>query len=78
MFPAMILDIYLLFEMCFYSFDHFSQQEEIDAIVSEHNRLRRLVAKGEETRGLDGVAQPGATNMHKLEWDVELAELAQE
>ena len=45
--------------------------------MDEHNRLRGIVARGEETRGLNGVPQPGATDMFKLEWDDELAELAQ-
>ena len=42
-------------------------------IVDEHNKLRRKVAKGQETRG----GQPSAANMNKLVWSDELAEVAQ-
>ena len=51
-------------------------QDEKDFIVSYHNDLRRKVANGEETRGLDG-AQSSATNMNALVWDDELATVAQ-
>ena len=41
-----------------------------------HNELRKKVAKGEETRGLDG-QQPKAANMRRLVWSDELAKIAQ-
>jgi len=47
-----------------------------DAIVKKHNELRSKVAKGKETRGVDG-SQPKASNMRKLVWNDELAEVAQ-
>ena len=36
-----------------------------DAILAKHNELRRRVAKGEETGGINS-PQPGASNMRKL------------
>ena len=36
-----------------------------EAILEKHNELRRRVAKGEETGGINS-PQPGATNMKKL------------
>ena len=36
-----------------------------DAILEKHNELRRRVAKGEETGGINS-PQPGASNMKKL------------
>ncbi|XP_068217793.1 uncharacterized protein [Palaemon carinicauda] len=45
-------------------------------IVSEHNRLRSRVASGQETRGSPG-PQPPAANMMLMEWDEELARVAQ-
>lgn len=41
------------------------------AILDRHNQLRRKVAKGQEW------PQPAATNMKKLVWNNELAEIAQ-
>ncbi|KAJ9593713.1 hypothetical protein L9F63_014761 [Diploptera punctata] len=46
------------------------------AVVDEHNRLRRIVAKGQETRGSPG-PQPGAQNMKKMQWSDEIATVAQ-
>jgi len=46
------------------------------AILDRHNDLRRRVAKGEETGGINP-PQPQAANMRKLVWDAELAEIAQ-
>merc|ERR1712212_724525 len=42
-------------------------------IVKTHNELRQKVAEGLESHG----AQPGASNMRKLLWNDELAEIAQ-
>merc|ERR1711872_739211 len=42
-------------------------------IVKTHNELRQRVASGQESNG----AQPGASNMRKLVWNDELAEVAQ-
>merc|ERR1712098_603954 len=42
-------------------------------IVKKHNKLRQRVASGQESNG----AQPGASNMRKLVWNDELAEVAQ-
>ena len=53
-----------------------SLQAVKDAIVKKHNELRSKVAKGKETRGVDG-SQPKASNMRKLVWNDELAEVAQ-
>lgn len=46
------------------------------AILDLHNDLRRKVAKGEETNGVNP-PQPGATNMRKLVWNSELEAIAQ-
>lgn len=46
-------------------------------LLDEHNYLRRLVARGEEVRGLNGIAQPPAANMMELEWSSELEYIAQ-
>ena len=45
--------------------------EAKQAILDKHNELRRRVAKGEETGGING-PQPGASNMKKLVWSAEL------
>ncbi|XP_066974698.1 uncharacterized protein [Macrobrachium rosenbergii] len=50
--------------------------EEAAFIVSEHNRLRSRVATGQERRGSPG-PQPPAANMMLMEWDEELARVAQ-
>merc|ERR1719312_1991842 len=42
-------------------------------IVKTHNELRQRVASGQESNG----DQPGASNMRKLVWNDELAEVAQ-
>ena len=44
--------------------------------MNKHNELRAKVANGEEQRGLDG-PQPKAANMRQMEWNDELAEIAQ-
>lgn len=46
------------------------------AILDKHNELRRKVAKGEETNGING-AQPAAANMKKMVWNEELEAVAQ-
>jgi len=46
------------------------------AILDKHNELRRRVAKGEETGGINP-PQPGASDMRKLVWNDELALIAQ-
>ena len=46
------------------------------AILDKHNELRRRVAKGEETGGINA-PQPGATNMKKMVWNTELEAIAQ-
>ena len=50
--------------------------EAKQAILDKHNELRRRVAKGEETGGING-PQPGASNMKKLVWNSELETIAQ-
>jgi len=45
-------------------------------IVDLHNQMRRRVAKGLEWRGSPG-PQPPAANMRQLQWDDELALMAQ-
>lgn len=50
--------------------------EEIKTILDEHNRLRARVANGQEKRGLNG-EQPPSSNMRRLVWDNELANIAQ-
>ncbi|KAF0314068.1 CRISP/Allergen/PR-1 [Amphibalanus amphitrite] len=49
---------------------------EAKYIVAEHNELRDKVASGRETRG-SIYSQPQAANMRQLEWDEELAKVAQ-
>jgi len=49
---------------------------EINDILELHNSLRAKLARGEERRGQPG-PQPPAANMRKLEWDDELALVAQ-
>ena len=51
-------------------------QEIKEAIVEKHNKLRAKVANGKETRGVDG-AEPPASDMRVLEWNEDLAEVAQ-
>ncbi|XP_076324440.1 venom allergen 3-like [Tachypleus tridentatus] len=46
-------------------------RSEINEIVQAHNELRQRVATGKETN------QPEASNMRKMSWDEELAEVAQ-
>lgn len=50
-------------------------KDEITAIVDIHNTVRNWVAMGWETRGGPG-PQPRASNMRMVEWDGELAVLA--
>ncbi|XP_023715531.1 venom allergen 3 [Cryptotermes secundus] len=45
-------------------------------IVEQHNKLRNVVALGQETRGAPG-PQPPAANLKKMTWDDELAAVAQ-
>ncbi|XP_068217770.1 uncharacterized protein [Palaemon carinicauda] len=45
-------------------------------IIDYHNKFRAIVAQGRETRGATG-PQPSASNMRMLEWDDELAIIAQ-
>ena len=61
--------IELLFKLCIF-------QDDIKVVVNKHNELRRKVAKGLETRGVNG-AQPKAADMYELVWDKELAASAQ-
>ena len=53
------------------------QKSEKQEIVNLHNKLRSKIAKGLETRGADGKAQPSAANMKKVSWDDELSTVAQ-
>jgi len=50
--------------------------EEKQTMLTAHNDYRRKVAKGEETDGAPG-PQPTAANMIELQWDDELARVAQ-
>lgn len=50
-------------------------QEEMDAIVDVHNRIRNYVSLG-SAKMENGENQPKASNMRKMEWDEELAKLA--
>ncbi|XP_069679048.1 venom allergen 5-like [Periplaneta americana] len=53
-------------------------EDEKELILDVHNRLRAWVASGNETRGLiEDVPQPPAANMMALNWDEELAMIAQ-
>jgi len=51
-------------------------EESKAAILDKHNELRRRVAKGEETGGINP-PQPQAANMRKLVWSDELEAIAQ-
>ncbi|XP_014222130.1 venom allergen 3-like [Trichogramma pretiosum] len=51
-------------------------ENEKRTIVNVHNQLRQKVANGREGRGLPG-PQPAAKNMQNLQWDNELATIAQ-
>ncbi|XP_069678007.1 venom allergen 5-like [Periplaneta americana] len=53
-----------------------TSDEDKQAILDAHNKVRSRVALGQETRGNPG-PQPPAADMHKLEWDGELAAVAQ-
>jgi len=46
------------------------------AILDRHNLLRRKVAKGQETGGINA-PQPAAANMKKMVWNTELEDIAQ-
>ncbi|XP_066581946.1 uncharacterized protein [Prorops nasuta] len=50
--------------------------EEKKILVDKHNEYRKHVASGKETKGSPG-PQPAAKNMQDLEWDDEIAEVAQ-
>jgi len=50
--------------------------QEREEILDAHNRFRAKIARGEEKRGKPG-PQPPASNMRKMEWDEELATVAQ-
>lgn len=50
--------------------------EERREIVDLHNKFRAKLARGEERRGRPG-PQPGAADMLEMEWDNELANVAQ-
>ena len=54
-----------------------SFKEHKKIMVDEHNRLRAIVARGEETRGVGNQPQPSASNMMEVVWDDELALTAQ-
>nr|CAD7575025.1 unnamed protein product [Timema californicum] len=49
---------------------------EKGALVNIHNTYRSKVARGLETRGLPG-PQPSASNMRMMNWNNELATIAQ-
>jgi len=51
-------------------------QKDAVTILHQHNQLRSLVATGQEARGAPG-PQPPAANMRQMEWDDELAVIAQ-
>jgi len=51
-------------------------EEQREQIVEVHNRLRAKLARGEERRGRPG-PQPAAADMLQMEWDAELAAIAQ-
>ncbi len=51
-------------------------QDKQKAIVDKHNALRRQLAKGLETKGVNG-PQPKAADMYELVWDPVLAASAQ-
>lgn len=51
-------------------------RRDATAIVTQHNQLRSQVAMGNEKRGV-GRSQPAASNMRLMEWDDELARVAQ-
>ena len=55
----------------------FYSKDVKDAIVEKHNEIRSKIASGKETRGVDNVPQPSATNMRQLVWNDDLAEVAQ-
>ncbi|KYN39541.1 Venom allergen 3 [Trachymyrmex septentrionalis] len=50
--------------------------EDIDTILTVHNKLRQKVASGKEYRGNPG-PQPKAVSMPKLSWNKELANIGQ-
>ena len=45
--------------------------------MTKHNQLRSRVAQGLESRGVGGKGQPRASNMKKMRWNEDLAEVAQ-
>ncbi|CAG7729487.1 unnamed protein product, partial [Allacma fusca] len=50
---------------------------QIAQIIYLHNSCRSRVAAGFESRGRDEIPQPPASNMNALQWDPELARIAQ-
>merc|ERR1712080_707277 len=51
---------------------------DIKLLVDRHNEIRRKVAKGLEEGGREGKkGQPSASNMMEMEWDPEIAKVAQ-
>ncbi|XP_051164450.1 venom allergen 5-like [Leptopilina boulardi] len=52
-------------------------KQQKNKILSEHNRYRQLVASGNEPRGNPRGPQPKAKSMPNLEWDHEIANIAQ-
>ena len=53
-----------------------TDEEEKKIIVDKHNELRRYLAEGKETRGVNGT-EPKAANMNELVWDDQVARVAQ-
>ncbi len=73
-FERLLHDGYLKIQPCNNLFNIFS----VKLKVSMHNKLRAAVARGDERRGGGGGGgQPEAANMMSLEWDPELAMVAQ-
>jgi len=59
-------------------FQHTVTDAEKQIILNQHNSLRRKVAEGRETNSsVVNEGMPNAANMMELEWDDELAKIAQ-
>ncbi len=52
-------------------------EDEKRRITDLHNKLRQFVASGNETRGIDGPQPPAKYGLPILEWDDEIAAIAQ-